>query len=80
MFSYYIAGKYNILTFDEFILIALHADRVVGIYPEIKNPIFINQHVGDFNLTNSLEHLVYLRNEPTLMSTDFLNIFPQYDF
>ncbi|VAH02920.1 unnamed protein product [Triticum turgidum subsp. durum] len=38
-------GKYNILTFDEFILIALHADRVVGIYPEIKNPIFINQHV-----------------------------------
>ncbi|KAI5014293.1 hypothetical protein ZWY2020_055683 [Hordeum vulgare] len=33
--------KYNILTFDEFILIALHADRVVGIYPEIKNPIFI---------------------------------------
>ncbi|VAH15006.1 unnamed protein product [Triticum turgidum subsp. durum] len=37
--------KYNILTFDEFILIALHADRVVGIYPEIKNPIFINQHV-----------------------------------
>ncbi|KAE8775391.1 Glycerophosphoryl diester phosphodiesterase [Hordeum vulgare] len=45
MFSYYISGKYNILTFDEFILIALHADRVVGIYPEIKNPIFINQHV-----------------------------------
>ncbi|XBJ15774.1 hypothetical protein VPH35_007572 [Triticum aestivum] len=38
-------GKYNILTFDEFILIALHADRVVGIYPEIKNPIFINQQV-----------------------------------
>uniref|UniRef100_A0ACD5W7P8 Uncharacterized protein n=1 Tax=Avena sativa TaxID=4498 RepID=A0ACD5W7P8_AVESA len=40
--------KYNIITFDEFILIALYADRVVGIYPEIKNPIFINQHVGDF--------------------------------
>ncbi|KAI4968622.1 hypothetical protein ZWY2020_045952 [Hordeum vulgare] len=37
--------KYDILTFDEFILIALHADRVVGVYPEIKSPIFINQHV-----------------------------------
>jgi len=37
--------KYNIITFDEFILIALYADRVVGIYPEIKSPIFINQYV-----------------------------------
>ncbi|KQK14255.1 hypothetical protein BRADI_1g14980v3 [Brachypodium distachyon] len=38
-------GKYKIITFDEYILIALFANRVVGIYPEIKNPIFINQHV-----------------------------------
>jgi hypothetical protein len=52
-FSNYIAGKYKIITFDEFILIALYAERVVGIYPEIKSPIFINQYVGDFNLTNS---------------------------
>jgi hypothetical protein len=52
-FSYYIAGKYKIITFDEFILIALYAERVVGIYPEIKSPIFINKYVGDFNLTNS---------------------------
>jgi glycerophosphoryl diester phosphodiesterase len=34
-------------------MIALYADRVVGIYPEMKNPIFINEHVGDFDLTNS---------------------------
>lgn len=38
-------GKYKIITFDEYILIALYADRVVGIYPEIKSPIFINQQV-----------------------------------
>ncbi|KAL5216984.1 hypothetical protein ABZP36_017668 [Zizania latifolia] len=38
-------GKYQIITFDEYILIALYANRVVGIYPELKNPIFINQHV-----------------------------------
>ncbi|XP_066386354.1 glycerophosphodiester phosphodiesterase GDPD6-like [Miscanthus floridulus] len=38
-------GKYQIITFEEYILIALYADRIVGIYPEIKNPIFINQHV-----------------------------------
>ncbi|GJN24096.1 hypothetical protein PR202_gb11814 [Eleusine coracana subsp. coracana] len=37
-------GKYQIITFEEYILIALYANRVVGIYPEIKNPIFINQH------------------------------------
>ncbi|KAM0877346.1 hypothetical protein ACQ4PT_035558 [Festuca glaucescens] len=37
--------KYKIITFDEFIMIALYADRVVGIYPEMKNPIFINEHV-----------------------------------
>ncbi|CAK7323217.1 unnamed protein product [Dovyalis caffra] len=38
-------GKFPIITFEEFISIALDASRVVGIYPEIKNPIFINQHV-----------------------------------
>ncbi|KAL3529679.1 hypothetical protein ACH5RR_009001 [Cinchona calisaya] len=38
-------GKFSIITFEEFISIALDAPRVVGIYPEIKNPVFINQHV-----------------------------------
>uniref|UniRef100_A0A5B6YMM6 glycerophosphodiester phosphodiesterase n=1 Tax=Davidia involucrata TaxID=16924 RepID=A0A5B6YMM6_DAVIN len=38
-------GKFPIITFEEFISIALDAPRVVGIYPEIKNPVFINQCV-----------------------------------
>jgi glycerophosphoryl diester phosphodiesterase len=38
-------GKFQIITFEEFISIALNATRVVGIYPEIKSPVFINQHV-----------------------------------
>ncbi|KAE9601912.1 hypothetical protein Lal_00040974 [Lupinus albus] len=38
-------GKFQIITFEEYISIALEAPRVVGIYPEIKNPILINQHV-----------------------------------
>ncbi|CAM8900245.1 unnamed protein product [Rhodiola kirilowii] len=38
-------GKFGIITFEEFISIALDAPRVVGIYPEIKNPVLINQHV-----------------------------------
>lgn len=38
-------GKYKIITFEEYISIALDAPRVVGIYPEIKNPVLINQHV-----------------------------------
>ncbi|XP_070667712.1 glycerophosphodiester phosphodiesterase GDPD5-like isoform X2 [Malus domestica] len=38
-------GKYPIITFEEFISIALDSPRVVGIYPEIKNPVLINQHV-----------------------------------
>lgn len=38
-------GKFTIITFEEFISIALDAPRVVGIYPEIKNPVFINQRV-----------------------------------
>lgn len=37
--------KFSIITFREYIDIALDAPRVVGIYPEIKNPVFINQHV-----------------------------------
>lgn len=40
------SGKFSIITFEEFIEIALDAPRVVGIYPEIKNPVFINQHVS----------------------------------
>ncbi|KAL1824969.1 hypothetical protein ACET3Z_011747 [Daucus carota] len=38
-------GKFSIITFEEFISIALDAPRIVGIYPEIKNPVLINQHV-----------------------------------
>lgn len=38
-------GKLPIITFEEYIAIALDAPRVVGIYPEIKNPVFINKHV-----------------------------------
>ncbi|KAG9138067.1 hypothetical protein Leryth_001320 [Lithospermum erythrorhizon] len=38
-------GKFSIITFEEFISIALDAPRIVGIYPEIKNPVFINQQV-----------------------------------
>ena len=40
------AGKYPIITFEEFITIAQDAPRVVGIYPEIKNPVLVNQHVS----------------------------------
>ncbi|KAK1435858.1 hypothetical protein QVD17_01629 [Tagetes erecta] len=38
-------GKFPIITFEEYIQIAINAPRVVGIYPEIKNPILMNQHV-----------------------------------
>ncbi|XP_020258931.1 glycerophosphodiester phosphodiesterase GDPD6-like, partial [Asparagus officinalis] len=38
-------GKFRIITFDEYISIALAAPRTVGIYPEIKNPIFVNKYV-----------------------------------
>lgn len=41
-----ISGKFPIITFDEYISIALDAPRVVGIYPEIKNPVFMNQQVS----------------------------------
>ncbi|KAG8078032.1 hypothetical protein GUJ93_ZPchr0007g4936 [Zizania palustris] len=39
------AGKFSIITFEEYISIALDASRTVGIYPEIKDPVFINKHV-----------------------------------
>ena len=58
MFFYWITGKYQIITFEEYILIALYADRIVGIYPEIKNPIFINQHVSSSDMTNYKEILL----------------------
>ncbi|GAB4860884.1 Glycerophosphodiester phosphodiesterase gdpd6 [Ancistrocladus abbreviatus] len=38
-------GKFSIIKFEDYIAIALNAPRVVGIYPEIKNPVLINQHV-----------------------------------
>jgi glycerophosphoryl diester phosphodiesterase len=40
------AGKYRIILFEEYIQIALTADRIVGIYPECKNPVHINAHVS----------------------------------
>jgi len=58
MFFYWITGKYQIITFEEYILIALYAYRIVGIYPEIKNPVFINQHVSISCMTNSKENLL----------------------
>lgn len=48
------AGKFGIITFDEFIQIALTADRIVGIYPECKNPVFINQQVSLQSLPSHL--------------------------
>jgi glycerophosphoryl diester phosphodiesterase len=39
-------GMFSIITFEEFISIALDAERTVGIYPEIKDPVFINKHVS----------------------------------
>ncbi|XP_021772827.1 glycerophosphodiester phosphodiesterase GDPD6-like [Chenopodium quinoa] len=38
-------GKFPIITFEEYISIALDAPRIVGIYPEMKSPVFINEHV-----------------------------------
>ena len=49
----YSSGKFTIITFEEYISIALDAPRVVGIYPEIKNPVFINEHVSDFSLKSA---------------------------
>ena len=68
----YNAGRFQIITFEEFISIALDATRVVGIYPEIKNPVLINQHVSkplfgmlcqyDFTKTRSLVSRDYQRS------------------
>jgi hypothetical protein len=56
---------YKIITFEEYILIALYANRVVGIYPEIKDPIFINQHVSILPYDTLRRTLVCLRNVAT---------------
>lgn len=53
LFVMYSSGKFTIITFEEYISIALDAPRVVGIYPEIKNPVFINEHVSDFSLKSA---------------------------
>ncbi|GAB2251744.1 hypothetical protein Droror1_Dr00004591 [Drosera rotundifolia] len=44
-FSFRDQQKIPDITFEEYISIALDAPRVVGIYPEIKNPEHINAHV-----------------------------------
>ena len=46
-----ISGKYPIISFEHFIEIALNASRVVGIYPELKNPVFIKEHVNHLILS-----------------------------
>ena len=46
LYTFCITGKFPIITFEDYISIALKAARVVGIYPEIKNPVFINKHVS----------------------------------
>jgi glycerophosphoryl diester phosphodiesterase len=38
-------GMFQVITFEEYIAIALDAPRVAGIYPEIKDPVFVNKHV-----------------------------------
>nr|CAB3454885.1 unnamed protein product [Digitaria exilis] len=43
--GFFISTDSPIITFEEFIDIALNAKRVVGIYPEMKNPVFMNKHV-----------------------------------
>ncbi|MCL7048703.1 hypothetical protein MKW94_030058, partial [Papaver nudicaule] len=40
-----VPSKFSIITFEEYISVALDAPRVVGIYPEIKDPISTNKHV-----------------------------------
>lgn len=37
-------GLYEIATFDEYVKVAKSAKRTVGIYPEIKDPAFVNTH------------------------------------
>lgn len=57
IFTSFYAGKFSIITFEEFISIALDADRIVGIYPEMKNPVFINQRVS-FIVCLSYNHFI----------------------
>lgn len=56
LFVVYSSGKFTIITFEEYIAIALDAPRVVGIYPEIKNPVFINEHVSYFSLKSTTKN------------------------
>ena len=56
-----IAGKYPIITFEEFLAIAQDAPRVVGIYPEIKNPVLMNQHVSLQSHSLDLHFLLVLK-------------------
>ncbi|XAR65540.1 Glycerophosphodiester phosphodiesterase [Bertholletia excelsa] len=69
-------GKFQIITFEEFISIALDASRVVGIYPEIKSPVFINQHVkwssGKRYEDKFVETLKKYGYKGTYMSKDWL--------
>eukprot|EP01018_Ginkgo_biloba_P036091 Gb_21490 [translate_table: standard] len=68
--------KFSIITFEEFISIALDAPRVVGIYPEIKNPVFINQHVkwpnGKRFEDKFVEMLLKYGYQGAYMSSDWL--------
>lgn len=45
-FLFALSGLFQVITFEEYIAIALDAPRVVGIYPEIKDPVFVNKHVS----------------------------------
>ncbi|GLJ48601.1 hypothetical protein SUGI_1025420 [Cryptomeria japonica] len=68
--------KFSIITFEDFIAIALDAPRVVGIYPEIKNPVLINQHVkwpgGKRFEDKFVETLLKYGYKGEYMSTDWL--------
>ncbi|KAE8720478.1 Glycerophosphodiester phosphodiesterase GDPD5 [Hibiscus syriacus] len=62
-------GMFLIITFEEFISIALDAPRVVGIYPEIKNPSFApTSLVYVSNLTDSPK--IFLINDVTIPTRD----------
>ncbi|KAH9317965.1 hypothetical protein KI387_019734, partial [Taxus chinensis] len=69
--------QFSIITFEEFISIALDAPRVVGIYPEIKNPVLINQHVkwagGKRFEDMFVETLLKYGYKGEYMSSDWLN-------
>ncbi|XP_043704457.1 glycerophosphodiester phosphodiesterase GDPD6-like [Telopea speciosissima] len=69
-------GKFSIITFEEYISIALDATRVVGIYPEIKNPVLINEHVkwadGKRFEDKFVETLIKYGYKGSYMSKDWL--------